>query len=192
MKEAIKNKYKIIALFGKSGSGKDTIKNWLVSLPNTNKIINTTTRPKRDYEIDKKDYYFISPLAFIKNVAQKEFIEYEVFNGWYYGTQKIALKKENINIGVFNISSIHQMLKREELEVLPILIDVPDEIRFKRIIEREKNPNYSEIWRRFLTDKEDFQNLDFSYETFINNSDNKDFSNIQNIPTIKKFFGKLT
>jgi guanylate kinase len=192
MKEAIKDKYKIIALFGKSGSGKDTIKNWLVSLPNTNKIINTTTRPKRDYEIDKKDYYFISPLAFIKNVAQKEFIEYEVFNGWYYGTQKIALKKENINIGVFNISSIHQMLKREELEVLPILIDVPDEIRFKRIIEREKNPNYSEIWRRFLTDKEDFQNLDFSYETFINNSDNKDFSNIQNIPTIKKFFGKLT
>lgn len=192
MKEAIKDKYKIIALFGKSGSGKDTIKNWLVSLPNTNKIINTTTRPKRDYEIDKKDYYFISPLAFIKNVAQKEFIEYEVFNGWYYGTQKIALKKENINIGVFNISSIHQMLKREELEVLPVLIDTPDEIRFKRIIEREKNPNYSEIWRRFLTDKEDFQNLDFSYETFINNSDNKDFSNIQNIPTIKKFFGKLT
>lgn len=187
MKEAIKDKYKIIALFGKSGSGKDTIKNWLVSLPNTNKIINTTTRPKRDYEVDKKDYYFISPLVFIKDVAQKEFIEYAVFKGWYYGTQKIALKKENINIGVFNISAINQMLKREELEVLPILIDASDEIRFKRIVEREKNPDYPEIWRRFLTDNEDFQNINFSYETFINNSNNKDFLNIKNIPTIKNF-----
>ena len=55
------NKYKLVALFGKSGAGKDTIQNWMVSnLQDTHKLISYTTRPPRDNEIDNQDYHFIS------------------------------------------------------------------------------------------------------------------------------------
>ena len=50
------NKIKVIALFGKSASGKDSIQKWIIkSFPSaTHSIISCTTRPKRDYEEDKK------------------------------------------------------------------------------------------------------------------------------------------
>ena len=46
------NKIKVIALFGKSASGKDSIQKWIIkSLPSdAHSIISCTTRPKRDYE----------------------------------------------------------------------------------------------------------------------------------------------
>lgn len=53
-------KFKIIALFGESSSGKDSIQNWIVNnMENFYKIISITTRPPRDYERDAKDYFFV-------------------------------------------------------------------------------------------------------------------------------------
>ena len=52
---------KIIALFGKSASGKDTIQNYMCkNYKNTHKIISCTTRPPRVNEVNGKDYFFIS------------------------------------------------------------------------------------------------------------------------------------
>ena len=70
-------------------------------------------------------------------------------------------------------------------EVLPVWIQVNDRTRLLRSLDREKNPNYEEICRRFLADKKDFSNLDFNYEVFLNDKDN--FSNILNRPKINKF-----
>ena len=48
-------KIKLLALFGESSAGKDSIQHWLTStLKNTHKIISYTTRPKRDYEKNGK------------------------------------------------------------------------------------------------------------------------------------------
>ena len=53
------NKIQIIALFGESASGKDTIQKWVTAnYENVNSIISCTTRPKRDYEKNQIDYYF--------------------------------------------------------------------------------------------------------------------------------------
>ena len=43
------NKIKIIALFGMSGTGKDSIQHWLTNKIHGHKIISYTTRPKREY-----------------------------------------------------------------------------------------------------------------------------------------------
>ena len=46
-------RYKMIALIGEAGSGKDTVLNKLTDeLPYFNKIISTTTRPPREGEKD--------------------------------------------------------------------------------------------------------------------------------------------
>lgn len=54
---------KLLAIMGKAGSGKDTILNKIISkklIPNAVPIVSCTTRPKRDYEEDGKDYHFLS------------------------------------------------------------------------------------------------------------------------------------
>ena len=51
---------KVIALFGPSGSGKDTVAKILAKQKNVNEIVSCTTRPMRDYEQDGIDYHFLT------------------------------------------------------------------------------------------------------------------------------------
>ena len=49
--------YKIIALIGKAGSGKDTILNKVLDInPTFHKIINSTTREPREGEVEGEEY----------------------------------------------------------------------------------------------------------------------------------------
>lgn len=181
-------KYKILALFGESGCGKDTIQNWIVSnIPNTHKIISCTTRPPREKEINGKDYYFIGLNEFVPH----EFIEYTKFNTWFYGTRYSELDENKINIGVFNIEGIKSLTTNSTINVLPVRIKCDDKVRLIRALTREKNPDCYEICRRFLSDKEDFANISFGWwnaVTYDNNpANNDDWFGICNISEIKQF-----
>ena len=68
------NKIVVIALFGKSGAGKDYL---IKTLPPNeyHKIIPTTTRPKRDYEVNGVDYNFITVEDMTAKVLQGNMIE---------------------------------------------------------------------------------------------------------------------
>lgn len=163
------NKYKIIALFGESGVGKDTIQNWIVSnIPNTNKIISCTTRPQRDYEIEGYDYFFLSNVDFAQKVLDGSMLEATSFNDWFYGTPIDSLDVDKINIGVFNINGIECLLDDSRLEVLPIKILASDKERLIRCLQREDKPDCVEICRRFLSDKKDFSDVVFEYDVFNN------------------------
>lgn len=157
------NKYKLIVLCGKSGAGKNyLLKEISKKEENKNKInllISDTTRPKRDYEINGIDYNFLTPEEFSK----KEHLEWAVFNNWYYGTPYNALKEDKINITILNPSGVNQIytrnINKQDLEIIVFFIHAEPKIRLIRQMEREKNPDYTEICRRFLTDEEDFKIL---------------------------------
>lgn len=52
------------------------------------------TRSQRDYEIDGKDYYFLSVEEFRNRIANQEFAEWEeVYAGNYYGTLKAEIER---------------------------------------------------------------------------------------------------
>lgn len=52
------------------------------------------TRSQRDYEIDGKDYYFLSVDEFRNRIANEEFAEWEeVYAGNYYGTLKAEIER---------------------------------------------------------------------------------------------------
>lgn len=163
-------KIKILALFGESGAGKDTIQQWIVSnFPNTKGIVSCTTRPKRDYEIDGKDYHFLTDEKFAEKILDGSMLEATSFNGWHYGTALDELDKEKINIGVFNPQGIECLLEDKRLHLLPIYVFVPDKIRLIRALEREQDPDCVEICRRFQTDLKDFSDISFGYESINNN-----------------------
>lgn len=153
----------IIAICGKSGAGKDSLLNNLsqkgfIGAFSLNKIISCTTRPRRDYEVNGKDYYFINPPWFFNYLNSGKLLEGGEFNGWFYGTLDSAVvdHKYSINIGVFNIDGIFALEENSNINLLTFYLDVDPETRLHRCIKRENAPDYKEIFRRFMKDEEDF------------------------------------
>lgn len=169
-------KYKIVALFGESASGKDTICKKIVSeYPFiTHALISHTTRPPRDYEINGIDYHFISNVEFAEKVLDGSMLEATCFRDWHYGTALDALDIDKVNIGVFNITGIECLLEDNRLDVYPIYVYASPKTRLIRSLNREQNPDCTEICRRFLSDEKDFSLVDFDYEQIINEKDNID------------------
>lgn len=148
--------YKIFALIGKAGSGKDTLINTIVARypERFNKIIRATTRPRREYEKDGVDYWFMN--------LHPDFNDYEVltgsrYNDWIYYAFFKHLDKNKINIGVFNVQEIKQLKKLGNVTFF--YIDASDKVRLLRQLNRENNPNVKEIIRRFNADDEEFKDL---------------------------------
>lgn len=80
-----------IIISAPSGAGKTTIISKFLEDDNRFGFsISTTTRNKREGEIEGKDYYFISTDEFKKKIENSEFLEWAEVHGNYYGT----LKKE--------------------------------------------------------------------------------------------------
>ena len=165
------NKIKVIALYGKSSAGKDTIQNWIVqNYPScTKKMVSYTTRPPRDYEEDGRDYYFISNEEFSEKVLNGDMLEAVEFNGWFYGSAISALDPEKINIGVYNPEGIQAILNDDRLFVIPVYIYAEDKTRLLRSLYREEKPDCAEICRRFFADEKDFENLEIEHSLYCYN-----------------------
>ena len=59
--------YKIVALIGEAGSGKDTILRELIkACPDLHEIVSCTTRPMREGEKDGINYYYYTNNEFAK------------------------------------------------------------------------------------------------------------------------------
>ena len=188
------NKYKLVALFGKSGAGKDTIQNWMVSnLQDTHKLISYTTRPPRDNEVDNQDYHFISVKEFNYMKEKNLFLETTEFRGWYYGTSIESLNENKINIGVFNPSGVKNILDnfQNQILVFPIEIWAPNKSRLIRSLARENNPDCLEICRRFLADEEDFSNINFYSIKYPNYDDNNAYTKSFSSELLKSYFDGL-
>lgn len=84
----------LIVLSGPSGAGKDAVlarmkeKACLIEC-----IVTTTTRPRRERELDKIDYNFVSRDAFQEMLKQDEFLEHAQVYGNWYGLPKSAVRR---------------------------------------------------------------------------------------------------
>ena len=161
---------KIIALIGKSGAGKDTLlKRVLAKHPEYNNLISYTTRPPRSNEVHGRDYYFIDVPTFEEMTLSGMMIEAQAFHGWFYGKGIANLSKTKTNIGVFSPAGIESLLMYDDIDLKVFYIQAKDKIRIKRQLDREENPDIEEIFRRYETDEEDFNELNFPYEVVLNN-----------------------
>ncbi len=86
---------KVIIVSAPSGAGKTSIvRHLLEQVPALKFSISATTRPKRDYEIDGKDYYFLTPEQFKERLANDEFLEWqEVYTDQFYGSLKSEVER---------------------------------------------------------------------------------------------------
>jgi len=78
----------MIIVTAPSGSGKTTLVRHLLSkIDDLCFSVSATTRKRRHYEVDGKDYYFLSEEDFREKMESKALLEYEeVYEGQFYGT----------------------------------------------------------------------------------------------------------
>ncbi len=179
---------KLIYMMGKSSSGKDTIYNILKKKMKINTYIMYTTRPMREGEKNGETYNFITTnemKKYIEGKKEQQVIEYRTYKTvkgpWTYAT--INDKQFKTDNDMLMVGTLESYMKIKEcfggnvdIQILPIYIEVPDNIRLKRAIEREENekkPNYAELCRRFLADSKDFSEVNLKHAEI-----NKRFSNI--------------
>lgn len=169
-------KYKIIALIGKAGAGKDALMKRILSKCDYkwHEIVSCTTRPPREGEVNGVNYFFLTKEQFGDKMLNHEILEASIFNDWFYGTEYESLRSDCINIGVFNPDGIYALLDRPDIDLKVYYVRASAKARLLRQLNREDNPNVDEIVRRYTADEKDFYDLDFEY-TEINNESLSDF-----------------
>jgi guanylate kinase len=158
------SKYKVIAICGKSASGKDTFLQYIKNFKGTHEIISCTTRPKREGEVEGVNYHFRSPGEFLRLEWEGQMLETSNFREWHYGTPLWSLKKSAINIGVFNPEGIRSLMEDPRVQLYVVQVIASDKTRLLRSLNREEAPDVDEIVRRYMTDKKDFENFSAVYE----------------------------
>lgn len=192
----------ILCLIGSTGSGKSAIQSELLKLPdklnnlisnnhplyNLTTVSQITTRPKREGEIEGKEYKFISTFDFITLLDNDKLAEYRkyetVYGTWYYGILKDDLFTDKNIIIPVSLDQYYKFMKFDKLKntidsihLIPQIIKIDDRIRLHRTLDRLPS-NYSskdilEVCNRFSRDykKEHIlEDIDIDTITVNNNS----------------------
>lgn len=84
----------MIVISGPSGVGKDTVINNMKKrqMP-FHFVVTATTRPRRDKEVEGRDYYFVSHERFAEMIENDELLEYAYVYNDYKGIPKADVRK---------------------------------------------------------------------------------------------------
>jgi len=130
----------IYIITGPSGVGKNTIINELSNHLDFYFSVSHTTRPRRENEVNGKDYYFITEEEFENLIKSDQMIEYEQYGDFYYGTSREELSNDSsIIILDLEVNGATKLLG-ENNSFKGIFIDIDD----YELIKRLKNRGHDE------------------------------------------------
>ena len=144
-----------VLLVGKSGSGKNTVQDYLVKKYGLKPLLSYTTRDRRFPE--ENTHMFIT-LQEYEGFKQTDFISYTFYNGNHYFATKKQFEEADIYIidldGVEYISKLNLEL---ETPYVVIYLDVPEEIRRQRM--ESRNDDATAIEERLRYDEDAFREV---------------------------------
>lgn len=144
---------KVFVVSAPSGAGKTTIvRNVLSRLPEIDFSVSATTRERRSFEVDGVDYFFLSVDEFNKKIEAEEFVEWETFYGYYYGTLKsyINSRLENGKSVLLEVDVKGALkIKEEYPKAIMVFILPPSIDELKRRLINRKTESDSDLQKRF-------------------------------------------
>lgn len=150
----------LIIISGPSGAGKSSLCAEAYKVfPNLYFSISSTTRQKREGEVNGVHYHFITNEEFQKGIDNNEFLEWAMVHNNYYGTSRVPIEQalKNDKIVLFDIDIQGQRaIKKHYPNATSIFITTPNakilESRLKsraldslEVIENRINHAYNEI-----------------------------------------------
>lgn len=150
---------KIFIISGPSGSGKTTLLANLIQDKKISKRLvkscSLTTRLKRSQEEEGKEYFFVTPAEFKRQLKAKKILEWTRYLGYYYGTPQGPLEqqlKAGKNVGLcLDLKGARILKKLYPLQTVTIFILPPSLVELKqRIQSRCRRTNPQEVKQRVL------------------------------------------
>lgn len=144
-----------LVLVGKAAAGKDHLRKRLMQR-GLKFGVSCTTRPPRQGEEEGKDYYFVTEEAFQMLIASNVLVEYQQFNGWYYG----------MTFDEFNDCDV-MILNREAVDMIPaeaikrcmvLFLDIDLPTRIERM--KGRNDTSDVLDRRIKADEDQYIGFD--------------------------------
>ena len=174
MNEVMKQKSKtIVALVGASATGKSTVERLLQDVYGMKRAISCTTRPKRHYEQDGVDYYFVT------NEEVEEMSQEGLFNNWSYCLT--GAEFEDSDVVVIEPNGLRQIIENVGREsVFVVYLTYPDKERLIRSLVARDDDNVEEVIRRFKADQQDMKGMEQVADVVINNHDSNKTANLIN------------
>lgn len=178
----------IFIISGPSGAGEDSVIDGLKKILPIERVVTTTTRPKRPGEASGKPYYFISRGSFIKLIKEKKLFEYaEEYNSNYYGVthKEINRVKTSGRIGLWKIEYKGVITAKKLMpKIIAIFINAPLKTLEKRIRRRD-NITEQFVQERLDYTKEWLKHLDL-YDYLVENEEGKLNQTIKRVAEIIK------
>ncbi len=150
-----------LLLSGPSGSGKSTlIKEILAHFEDVYFSISTTTRPKREGEVEGRDYYFVTKEEFERDIEEGMFLEWANVHGNYYGTslKPVLRALEEGKLVLFDIDvQGFESIKRSPLARITtsVFITTPSLSELKRRLQTRGSDDEQTIQRRLENAKKE-------------------------------------
>ena len=165
------NKKIILAICGKSSTGKDSLSKWLSKTFDSmhisnNLIISDTTRPQRTYEQNGIAYNFIDVEDFIHGVSYGEYLEYTKFRGWYYGIHKSEIQDVDVNIAIVNPQGLRSLIEyKKQYQIIPVYLK--DRLLERLLRSRDREGKWRlEYFRRAISDWFTFLRINSTLKKF--------------------------
>jgi len=164
----------IIVISAPSGTGKTTIvRRILGDFPQVVFSVSATTRKKREHEVEGVDYFYISEEEFKKKIQNNEFVEWELFYDYYYGTFRSFIDRR-INNGkaVILEVDVHGALeiKRIYPDAILIYIAPPSLEELLIRLKKRQTENEEDLRKRIERAKMELSHKD-KFDYFIVNND---------------------
>jgi guanylate kinase len=183
MEQNLKRRGFMFVLSSPSGAGKTTLSH-LIMQNDSNMVmsISTTTRKKREKEVDKVDYYFTDEANFQRKIEEKFFFEYAEVFGNFYGTPRKKVE-ESIAEGkdvLFDIDwqGTRRLTEKARDDIVSIFILPPSMAELERRLRSRGQDSDEVIAKRMARATDEISHWD-EYDYVIIN-ENIDYS-LQNI-----------
>jgi len=165
----------LIAISAPSGTGKSTLcEEVRRKKPEIKFSVSCTTRPKRKYEKDGINYYFLNEDEFKSKIKNNELLEYEEVHGYYYGTLintlKNAISSKELMLFDVDVNGAMSIKKKYPRNTLTVFILPPSIEDLKvRLINRGTDSRKIIKKRLERTNKE--MKFKDKFDTFMINDD---------------------
>ena len=165
----------LIAISAPSGTGKSTLcEEVRRKKPEIKFSVSCTTRPKRKYEEDGINYYFLTEDEFKSKIKNNELLEYEEVHGYYYGTLintlKNAISSKELMLFDVDVNGAMSIKKKYPRNTLTVFILPPSIEDLKvRLINRGTDSRKIIKKRLERTNKE--MKFKDKFDTFMINDD---------------------
>ena len=157
----------MLALIGKSGSGKTTIEDTLIREYGFKRAISHTSREKRVNDVEGVNYYFVSKAEMERLWETGELVERVDYLDNIYGFVESECKPDRV-VAVLP-DGLKQLNRRKDLNIFSVYLDVSYDVRKERMSGRGDSDENVE--KRLKNDDEVFAGVESMVDLVINNDD---------------------